>query len=86
MFMFVPFFVRGFYDFQKISKMCANPKNCLYFGFLKKLERVYYEVTMSGALMANYYMSWRLENNVTSSKYLFMRAFHDRRILKVTAL
>ena len=47
-----PLFVRGFYDFQKISKMCANPKNCLYFGFLKKLERVYYEVTMSGALMA----------------------------------
>ena len=38
---------------------------------------VHYEVTMSGALMANYYISWRLENNVMSSKYLVMRALHD---------
>ena len=37
----------------------------------------HYEVTMSGALMANYYISWRLENNVMSSKYLVMRALHD---------
>ena len=37
----------------------------------------HYEVTMSGALMANYYISWRLENNVMSSKYLVMRTLHD---------
>ena len=37
----------------------------------------HYEVTMSGALMANYYISWRLKNNVMSSKYLVMRLLHD---------
>ena len=38
---------------------------------------MHYEVAMSGALMANYSISWRLENNVMSSKYLVMRALHD---------
>ena len=33
----------------------------------------HYEVTMSGALMANYYISWRLENIVTSSKYCIIK-------------
>ena len=37
----------------------------------------HYQVTMSCALMAFYYISWRLENNVMSSKYLVMRALHD---------
>ena len=37
----------------------------------------HYEVTMSGALMANSPRSWRLQNNVTSSKYLVMHAFRD---------
>ena len=37
----------------------------------------HYEVTMSGTLMANYYISWRLENNVMSSKYLVMHALND---------
>ena len=41
----------------------------------------HYEVTMSGALMANSPRSWRLQNNVTSSKYLVMHAFRDHWIL-----
>ena len=49
-------------------------------------DKEHYEVTMSGALMANYYISWRLENNVMSSKYLVMHALHDHWILNVTVL
>ena len=51
-------------------KICTS---CKYYFDVRK----HYEVTMSGALMANYYISWRLKNNVMSSKYLVMRALHD---------
>ena len=39
-------------------------------SFESLFQGVNYEVTMSCALMANYYISWRLQNIVTSSKYI----------------
>ena len=45
--------------------------------FFSEPEAEHYEVTMSGELMANFYISWKLENNVMSSKYLVMRSLHD---------
>ena len=47
---------------------------------------LHYKVTMSGALMADYHISWRLKNNVTSSKYFVTRTFHDCWNLIVTVL
>ena len=43
----------------------------------RKVGLIHYEVTMSGMLMANYYISWRLKTNVMSSKYLVMRVLRD---------
>ena len=54
-------------------KMALN----VYLPILSILFILHYEVTMSGALMANYYISWRLKNNVMSSKYLVTCMLRD---------
>ena len=67
-------------EFQGLSVTCGSPRSALFEAAL------HYEVTMSGVLMANYYLSWRLKNNVMSSKYLVTRVLRDHWILNVTVL
>ena len=59
--------VKIYYDVFYFSSITY----CVTFnGFQFLLLNLYFKVTMSCALMANYYISWRLQNIVTSSKYI----------------